>query len=210
MEGPNRKPGQQEGRRNVPFDRRGGRGSHFNSQDRRKPKPQQFKGTNKPKPKKGLNNRGHPQSHDNAGVRNHKASDNKFGLDGNADLDPTNNPNEHQRSQDNADIQKIQHEPHSRHGQSEAEHTSRKRSRQDESPERPEEPRRQEDDITPKLKRRQPHVAEAYRYGIRQHIIWLTCTNLFLVVDGELRYSPEICHFIGNLPPFSHMITHTR
>ncbi|PGH28831.1 hypothetical protein GX50_08421 [[Emmonsia] crescens] len=164
MEGPNRKPGQQEGRRNAPFDRRGGRGGHFNSQDRRKSKPQQFKGTTKPKAKKGPNNRGHPPNHANFGARSHKSRDNKFGLDGIADPDHTNNPHEHQRPQGHDNVQQINtHENYGSHGQFDVEHNSRKRSRQDESPARPEEPRRQEDDITPKIKRRQPHIAEAYR-----------------------------------------------
>ncbi|OAT04498.1 hypothetical protein BDBG_01043 [Blastomyces gilchristii SLH14081] len=163
MEVPNRKASQQEGRRNAPFDRRGGRGSHFNSQDRRKPKPQHFKGTNKPKTKKGPNNRGHPSNQGDSGVRNSKNRDSQFGMDGNTGPDHTNNPQEHQRSKDHAEIQQMKpFDQHSRHGQVGGEDTGRKRSRHDESPTRPEEPRRQEDDITPKLKRRQPHVAEAY------------------------------------------------
>ncbi|PGG97089.1 hypothetical protein GX51_07488 [Blastomyces parvus] len=164
MEVPTRKPANQEGRRNVPFDRRGGRGSHFNSQDRRKPKPQHFKGTNKPKTKKGPTNRAHPPNQGDSRVRNSKSRDSHFGLDGNAGPDHTNTFQEHQRSQDHAEIQQQmkQHDHHSGRGQASGEQTSRKRSWHDESPTRPEEPRRQEDDITPKLKRRQPHVADAY------------------------------------------------
>ncbi|OJD13337.1 hypothetical protein AJ78_06193 [Emergomyces pasteurianus Ep9510] len=169
MEGPNRKAVQQEGRRNPPSDRRGGRGGHLNSQDRRMPKQPQFKGTPKPKAKKGLNNRGHPPNHGNSVARNHKNRDNKFGLDGNADRDHTNNPYEHQRSEVHSKVEQIKlQKPHGAHDQFGTEQNSRKRSRQEESLTKPEEPRRQEDDITPKIKRRQPHVAEAYRYGIRQ------------------------------------------
>ncbi|OAX81327.1 hypothetical protein ACJ72_04336 [Emergomyces africanus] len=163
MEGSNRKPGQQEGRRNAPSDRRGGRGGHFNFQDRRKPKQQQFKGTSKPKPKKGLNNRGHPPNHGNSGPHNHKNRDNKFGLDGNTDCEHINNLQEHLRSQAQSKVEQIKpHNFHGIHDQFDVEQNTRKRSRQEESPTRPEGPRRQEDDITPKIKRRQPHVADAY------------------------------------------------
>ncbi|PGH01848.1 hypothetical protein AJ79_07783 [Helicocarpus griseus UAMH5409] len=165
-DGPNRKPNQHEGKRNVPFDRGGGRGGHFNPQDRRKPKSQQFKGPTKNKYKKGPNNRGPLSNNTDTGSHNHKNHDNNFGLDGSADINHTNN-SERQRSQGHVDAQQSQpHEHNHISSNADTEHNSRKRSRRDQSPARPDEPRRQEDDVTPKFKRRQPNVAEAYRYAI--------------------------------------------
>ncbi|ODH26848.1 hypothetical protein ACO22_04391 [Paracoccidioides brasiliensis] len=166
MDSSTRKSGQLDGRRNAPFDCRGGRSGYFNPQDRRKQKQQQFKGSAKTKAKKVPNNRGRPPYNAISEGHLHENHDNRCGLDGNTGRSHNEDSSQPKRSHGYADIQQSDH--HHPHDQVDFEHNSRKRSRQDESLSAPEEPMRQEDDITPRIRRRQPHVAEAYRYDLHQ------------------------------------------
>ncbi|KAK2737195.1 hypothetical protein FQN55_001215 [Onygenales sp. PD_40] len=167
-DGPTHRPNSQgqRGNKRGGFDRRG-RGSHFGNNNTRanaKPK-QQYNGPPKSKSKKGPNQRGNPSNRGNSGSQNHPNRSSQFGMDGAAEPNLNdNNFQDHQHFQGQPDFQQLNpYESHQSHGEDDAARNNRKRSRRDHSPDRSDDgPRRQEDDITPKIKRRQPHVAEAY------------------------------------------------
>lgn len=143
-----------------PFDRQhsrgggggGGRGSHFQSQKRRRQGPRGNSGHTKNKPKKPSNPPTHappppPEevhgSGDVSGVSGFSGNHHSSGIDPSA-----------------AHIQ----DPRPLYPPDNAAPQGQKRPRQDNLPERVDhELRRQDDDMTPKIKRRQPQVAEAYR-----------------------------------------------